>query len=73
MNIENYVDPTTGYHTQGNEKELMDVKVYTKRVRSYAHLLKHHFDKLPQHKSVLNSEQYTKTEFWNAVSLVHDS
>ncbi len=60
---ENYIDPETGYHTQGIEKAWVDAKAYTKRALGYTYLLQYHLDELSWRKSVSNREQDIMTDF----------
>ncbi len=70
---ENNFNPGTGYHIQRIERALVDAKAYMKRVRGHTHLLQYHLDELSWRKSVSNSEKDIMTDYWNDVSLVHDS
>ena len=51
----------------------MDLRFYTKCARGYTNFLQHHLEELSWYRSVSNSEHDIMADFWNAVSLVHDS
>ncbi len=70
---QNCADPDTRYHIQGIERAWVDAKAYTKRARGYSNLLQYHLDELSWRKSVANSGQDVMSEFWNAVTLVHNT
>ena len=47
---ENYVDPVSGYHTQGIERAWVDAKAWLKRSRYPSHLIQSHLDELSWRK-----------------------
>ena len=47
---ENYVDPHTGYHTQGIERAWVEGKAWLKRVRRPNHQMQSHLDEISYRK-----------------------
>ena len=59
----NYVDPATGYYSQGIDQPSYDTKSCTKAALGYNHLLQYQLNELPWRKNVESSEEDTMTGF----------
>ena len=68
---QNYVDPKSGYHTQGIERTWVECKSKTKATRGANHHLQYFLDEIAWRRSVASSNAGIWNEFWKAVREVH--
>lgn len=59
----NFVDPTTGYHTQNIERHWVDSKAWLKRARRPSHLMQSHLDEVSYRKLRRDAKYSLLTEF----------